>query len=52
MRADMDISDDLFEKIVAFVDREAGRDAPLTDNDRGDGPAFARWRRPHTICGR
>jgi anti-sigma factor RsiW len=33
MFADSDISDELAEKIVAFVDREAGRDAPLTADD-------------------
>lgn len=33
MFADTGISDELFEKIVAFIDREAGRDAPLTADD-------------------
>lgn len=33
MFADPNISDELLEKIVAFVDREAGRDAPLTVED-------------------
>lgn len=33
MFADTGISDELAEKIVAFVDREAGRDAPLTAAD-------------------
>jgi anti-sigma factor RsiW len=31
--ADPGISDELAEKVVAFVDREAGRDAPLTPDD-------------------
>lgn len=33
MFADPGISDELAEKLVAFVDREAGRDAPLTAGD-------------------
>ncbi len=33
MFADSGLSDELAEKIVAFVDREAGRDAPLTADD-------------------
>ena len=33
MRADNGISDELTEKIFAFVDREAGRDAPLSPED-------------------
>lgn len=33
MFADSEISDELAEKIVAYVDREAGRDAPLTADD-------------------
>ncbi len=33
MFADPDMPDGLVEKIVAFVDREAGRDAPLTADD-------------------
>jgi anti-sigma factor RsiW len=33
MFANSDLSDELAEKIVAFVDREAGRDAPLTADD-------------------
>ncbi len=33
MFAHSDISDEVAEKIVAFVDREAGRDAPLTADD-------------------
>lgn len=33
MFADPHISDELAERIVAFVDREAGRDAPLTADD-------------------
>lgn len=33
MFAESGISDELAEKIVAFVDREAGRDAPLTADD-------------------
>lgn len=33
MFADPGISEELMEKIVAFVDREAGRDAPLTADD-------------------
>ena len=50
MRDDNGISDELTEKIFAFVDREAGRDAPLSPEDeamvkelletgpRGEGP--------------
>lgn len=33
VHADTDISDELSEKIFAFVDREAGRDAPLSPED-------------------
>ena len=33
MFADSGLSDEMAEKIVAFVDREAGRDAPLTADD-------------------
>jgi len=33
MFADSGVSDEMAEKIVAFVDREAGRDAPLTADD-------------------
>ena len=33
MFADSGLSDEIAEKIVAFVDREAGRDAPLTADD-------------------
>ncbi|MEM8950699.1 MAG: hypothetical protein AAGC99_15335 [Pseudomonadota bacterium] len=33
MFADNGLSDEMAEKIVAFVDREAGRDAPLTADD-------------------
>ncbi|MEM7041179.1 MAG: hypothetical protein AAF543_00065 [Pseudomonadota bacterium] len=33
MFADSGLSDEMVEKIVAFVDREAGRDAPLTADD-------------------
>ncbi|MGH1480486.1 MAG: hypothetical protein ACRBM6_17445 [Geminicoccales bacterium] len=33
MFADPNFSDDVLEKIVAFIDREAGRDAPLTPED-------------------
>lgn len=33
MFADSGLADELAEKIVAFVDREAGRDAPLTAAD-------------------
>ena len=33
MFTDSQISEELMEKIVAFVDREAGRDAPLTARD-------------------
>jgi predicted nucleic acid-binding Zn-ribbon protein len=33
VRADNGISDELTEKIFAFVDREAGRDAPLSPED-------------------
>ena len=33
MPTDTGISDELTEKIFAFVDREAGRDAPLSPED-------------------
>jgi anti-sigma factor RsiW len=33
MLADPDTPEDLFEKILAYVEREAGRDAPLSFKD-------------------
>ena len=67
MRADNGISEELTEKIFAFVDRGAGRDAPLSSEDeamvrelletdpRGEGPwptSSARSRPVWSRCSR